>query len=340
MAKVLHVTECYSAGVRHAIDSIVAATPDLDHHLLHAGSHQAVDAGFTTARELPDGLVNRVRAVSSAAKDVDADVIHAHSSWAGVYCRVRRMTGRVVYQPHGYRLNDPHLRTLEKRLIFTAEALLARHGDVTAVLSEQELGIATALAPGKPAYFVPNVSFLEPPTLERAGGPERVVMSGRICSQKDPAFFAEVSRLLRRTHPSVRCDWLGGGDEPALLGVLRDGDVHVSGWLEQEEVATRLAGASVYLHTARYEGFPLSVLDAARCRVPVIVRDIPAFDGTRLDKVKTPAAAVSSILSILAERRCGTDRAAREAELLERMSVENLRTAVLDCYDQALGSLT
>ena len=54
----------------------------------------------------------------------------------------------------------------------------------------------------------------------------------------------------------LRAVWLGDGD-PALRERLRAGGVEVTGWLPREATFARLGAADLYLHSARWEGFPL-----------------------------------------------------------------------------------
>ena len=92
---------------------------------------------------------------------------------------------------------------------------------------------------------------------------------GRVRRQKDPDFFAAAARAAR----DLDWVWVGGGDE-AGEGRLRAAGVRVTGWLERSAVLDELATADVYVHTAAWEGAPLSILEAARAGCPVVARKI------------------------------------------------------------------
>ena len=70
--------------------------------------------------------------------------------------------------------------------------------------------------------------------------------------------------------------WIGDGPEHDRRAVEELG-VKVTGWLNRDEATAELRAADLYLHTAAWEGFPLSVIEAVRAGVPVFVRPIPAF---------------------------------------------------------------
>jgi glycosyltransferase involved in cell wall biosynthesis len=103
-----------------------------------------------------------------------------------------------------------------------------------------------------------------------------------------------------------------------LTNDLEKSGVEVTGWLPKESGLSVLAGASVYLHTARWEGFPVSLLEAVAIGVPVVVLRRP-YAETLPDE-------------LLAEEH---ELADRIAHLLED---GNLRRRNVDLARGALGS--
>lgn len=106
-----------------------------------------------------------------------------------------------------------------------------------------------------------------------------MVTMGRVCAQKDPLYFAEAADYYTdRPRPWV---WIGGATEddkraPEYLARLEEAGVIVTGWLDREVALTWLSMAHVYVHTAAWEGNPVSIYEAAVRGLPVIARDIPA----------------------------------------------------------------
>jgi glycosyltransferase involved in cell wall biosynthesis len=64
--------------------------------------------------------------------------------------------------------------------------------------------------------------------------------------------------------------WLGDGN--LALSEQFKQNVEVAGWLNPAQMRTALEGAKVYLHTALWEGFPVSILDASAVGLPILAR--------------------------------------------------------------------
>ena len=90
-------------------------------------------------------------------------------------------------------------------------------------------------------------------------------MVARLTAQKAPQHFLDVATTMQQAHKNLRFLWVGDGDfaqqwdqTVAQRGLERA--VMRVGW--QDEVQPWLAATDAYLHTAAYEGLPLSILEA------------------------------------------------------------------------------
>ena len=335
--RILHVTECYGGGVGHALNTRVRATPEYEHHLLWCGDEDPDEyEGFTGARRLPHGFARRVRAVRDEVRRLRPDVVHAHSSWAGVYTRVLPVDAPVVYEPHCFKFDDPSLGPLIAAAFRTAERVLTPRTRRFGTLSPHEDALVRSLSRRALTVRIPNVPTV--PMSEKPGdlaaAARKAVMIGRIAPQKDPAFFAEVAQVLRNAPAPLEPVWVGDGDEQATA-LLRAAGVRVTGWLQPAQIAEELDGA-VYVHSARYEGFPLSVLDAAARHIPIVARRIPPLADTGILQADTPKA-----LADLALAAAGPGEARRRAlatsdALLIAFSTSKLHGALNTLYAAAV----
>lgn len=332
--RILHVTECYEGGVSRAIDTIARLSPEHDHFLLWEGLADPVSEGlFQQTFKLPEKTLARVTAVNRCATSMNAEVIHAHSSWAGVYARALKPVAPVVYEPHCFVFDDPDRSAISRAAYRLAESLLSRRSNSIIALSPHEEALALSLNSRTEVIRLPNV-----PTIEVARKTEvdltdvEVVMVGRLVRQKDPGFFADVASLVREISPSTRFTWIGDGDL-SYRNALTNAGVAVTGWIDKGKLETHLRGASVYLHSAKYEGFPLSVLDAAAADLPIIVRDLPCFRGYELLKVETAENAASTINEVLNNHARYTDLNQISRKLLEEMNDGSHKTALAQIYD-------
>jgi glycosyltransferase involved in cell wall biosynthesis len=300
--RVLHVTACFAGGVSRAIFAIVDLAPERSHFLLGAGADMSSEdtLRFQETRTMPEGIVARVRAVARMVEDLQIDVVHAHSSWAGFLTRIRSLPVPVVYQPHCYAFEMAGFA--RKVAYFAAEVALAPRASAVAVLSPRERTLAARVSPRARQVLLPNVPTVS--SRDRSGveesGAGSVVMVGRLCDQKDPLYFLRVCCEARLLNPNVSFVWVGDGDSNMRDQLVRGG-VRVTGWLDPGSVAKELDAAALYIHTARYEGFPLSVLDAAARDLPILVRKISAFDGTSLLQMGTPSEMARTVTRVALE---------------------------------------
>ena len=330
--RILHVTECVGGGVARAIDRIPGLAPSHEHFLLSVRPDIQMPSGrgFTRSDILPHGHIKRILAVRRTVSELRPDIIHAHSSWAGFYVRATHVPGRIVYQPHGYALEfGGRLR----RLVFaTAEWLLAQRESSVAVLSSHEFDVAGRLNPHARRVFVPNVPTVSPSLTHSRTRSRRVVMVGRLGHQKDPEYFADLKHYVTSHDPTIEFRWIGDGD-PTRRRNLEDAGVTVTGWLDDTALAAELESAGIYAHTGRYEGFPLSILDAAACGLPVVARAIPAFNGLPMTQFASLAEHARRIIAFFSLSGHESDLLARNAELLRIMSPAEQEEALLRLYD-------
>lgn len=296
--RVLHVVEAFGGGVAAAVRDYVRALPECEHHLVcrlrpEAGTLEPGWADeFTSIHRIDAGHIaghiGATRFVRDTILRLQPDVVHAHSSYAGVWARAaskRTANVRYVYTPHAWAFDREDKSAGERRAYRAVERLLSSRTDVLAGCSRAENLEARKWSARIRTVYVPNVA--PEPHEEVAGVPIQpwtdprgplLVGSGRLTLQKDPVWFAEAVTALRASGHAVRALWVGGGDDRLQAGLERQG-IEVTGWVGPSTVLRRLAAADLYLHTARWEGFPITVLEAARLGRPMAVRAIRAFDG-------------------------------------------------------------
>lgn len=242
-------------------------------------------ADFASATLLPDSHFQSVRAVRRKIRELQPDIVHSHSSYGGLYARLAASaspTARQVYTPHGWAFIRLDKSILERVGYWLAEGLLGRRTDVLAACSPDEVELFPRIA-GRRAglVLVPNVA----PDSEEPQGvlpavPEGdgvlIVGAGRLSRQKDPEYFADAIDAVRKAGYPVRAQWVGGGTPEEEAGLESRG-VAVTGWSTPKETAAMLGRGDVYLHSARWDGFPLTVLEAHRRRVPTLLRAVTSF---------------------------------------------------------------
>ncbi|MEO8261069.1 MAG: glycosyltransferase [Pseudolysinimonas sp.] len=318
MTVVLHVAESWGAGVRAAVLQFVAATPELEHHLLRGVNRSEFAAdheqGFASVGVLPHGPLAARRAIRRGVAAVRPDVVHAHSSYAGFFVRTTLRRGpqlRIVYSPHCFAFERRDLSPLVRLAIRGVERLLAGNTDTIAACSPGEARTASRLR-ARRVVFVPNVATVPALAMLEHRDPNRVVAVGRIGAQKDPDFFrATVLHLRRNGHPDLDARWIGDGDDRIARARLERAGIPATGWLTSFDAQKALGQAGVYLHTARWEGFPVSILEAVELGIPVIAREVPTMAGA----IATPGISTPEQMAAAAEELLHGGDAARHANL-------------------------
>jgi glycosyltransferase involved in cell wall biosynthesis len=306
---VLHVVEALGGGVMAAVgDYVSSASPEFRHALL-ARVRPGHDTGdlwgvplipFRSDRPGP-GMIAQVNQV---VRRLRPQVVHAHSSWAGLVVRLANVPrDRIAYTPHCYAFERTDRGRGVRGAFGLAEWLLAGRTGLVVAVSPREAQLAHRLGAGRRVRYVPNVvpvlDEVRPAPVPGERRPVVVAGVGRLMAQKDPAWFADVVRAARRRGAEIDAVWLGGG-EPAAEAALERAGVRVSGWIPRAELLARLAGADVYVHSAAWEGAPLALLEAVALGVPVIARDIPALRSMSVPDLHATADSAAERLARMA----------------------------------------
>jgi glycosyltransferase involved in cell wall biosynthesis len=343
---VLHVVESLGSGVTTAIEEYLRSTPGYGHVVLGWRRPEAQtgdDLGRLAAEvlALPKGRVAQLMEVRRQISRLRPDIVHAHSSFAGVYVRLGAPGSQrsLVYTPHGFSFERRDVPAPVRAGFWLVEAALSLRGGQVAAVGPREAELARRL-PGHPLVtYVPNVvrrvrSATAGAVQPGGTGSLRVATVGRISPQKDPDFLCRTARLTRGL--PIDWIWVGGGD-PASESALRDAGIRVTGWTTRSQALAVLATADVYVHTAAWEGSPVSVLEAAALGLPVVARRTRALEALDLPALcGTPEALAEAIRGLRDERRRAELRAPCE-RLLERHSPEAQRAALEQVYATALA---
>ena len=229
----------------------------------------------------PIALAKDARAVEEAlccVRSADPDLIHLHSSKAGLIGRVaaRRAGVPAVFTAHGWGFTDgvPWRR---KNVVLLSEWLAARWTRKIITVSETDRRLALRYRVARPEALATIHNGI-PDTLERAlpedGNPATIIMVARFVPQKDPHLLLEA---LTGIDPSTyRLLLVGDGpgrpQAEAHARALGLNNVEFLG--TRDDVPELLAGSHVFVLPTKWEGFPISILEAMRAGLPIIASDV------------------------------------------------------------------
>jgi len=229
------------------------------------------------------GLIELVR----LCRRLRPDIVHAHSSKAGVLGRLAAVIAGVpirVFTVHGWSFaayGGP-----AGRLYLWVERRLARFTSslVCVASAARELGTAAGTCLPERSVVIHNaVDVASFASVWPHGGPPRIVSVGRLAFPKD---FSTLVEALAGLRADWRAAFIGEGPLRAEIS----GEVRRSGLEERidllgarGDVPDLLASADIFVLSSRSEGFPISILEAMATGLPVVAADVGGVAEAVLD---------------------------------------------------------
>ncbi|MGW0036409.1 glycosyltransferase family 4 protein [Gordonia sp. NPDC003376] len=278
---VVHIVEAYGGGIQSAIKRYVDLSPEVEHRLITRTrvGHDTAPSGRLLdcqRHELEVPLVAFLARASRIAQAMNPDVIHLHSSYAGLARPfLRGSPARIVYTPHCFAFERRDKRWLERQAYKAVEwAMMRSTAQVFAGVSAYECHRARQLMPKAMTYHIPNAiqRTVDRPSIESRLTGSSVVTAGRIELQKDPEFFIRIIQEVKAE--PIRWIWIGDGN-PHTKRRLETHGVEVTGWIPNDHARNLMSTAALYVHTAAWEGDPVTPLEALSAGVPALVRKTP-----------------------------------------------------------------
>ena len=379
--RVLLVLESQGGSRRHVVDLIDGLDPARFELALVYGTSR-MDEQFVAdlprlrrrALMIPcDDLVRPVsprhelaalRQVRRAIRRFQPDVVHCHSSKAGIIGRLAARLEHVpavFYTPHAYSFQAPEFAGRKRRVFVGLERWFARHATTrTFNVSEGERRAALAEGLGDPDHFrtiVNGVPDGPVPSRREArlalGVPAEAMdapivgVTARMVEQKDPLTFARVAARVIAAYPDVWFAYVGDGPlrgdfEECLREAGDDIAAHVLMPGYRTDADQIVAAFDVYLLTSLYEGMPYSLIEALRAGVPVVASHVTGNDEVVESGVNgalfapgDDAAAARAVERLLLE--APLDKAAVRGSYLRRFTADAMVAAIAANYEEAVA---
>lgn len=269
----------------HTVDVVAGVAGAASARLEQAGVPVAIvtELGESRRRVSPRAAVG---AVTAAVAAQPPDVLHGHSSHAGLAARLagRKVGCATVYTAHGWPFQKGAAWS-QRIASFGGELVGGRLGDAVIVLTEAERAraVRARVAPVDRLYVVPNgIADVGPAGLRIGGrtGPPTLVMVARFAP---PKLQAELIRVLAGlTDLAWTLRFVGDGPDLAASRAEQARHPELAGRIEftghRDDVTDLLVAADVGVLWSRYEGLPISVMEYMRAGLCCVASDLP---GTR-----------------------------------------------------------
>jgi glycosyltransferase involved in cell wall biosynthesis len=250
-----------------------------------------------------------VRAIRRLLRRLAPDIVHTHSSKAGIVGRlaawqVRGLSGRragrasadrlpiIIHSVHGMSFNRTQPQAVQ--LIYrTAERFCGRFTDrfVTVADAMTAQCVAACIAPAEKFVTIHSgmrTEWFTPSDYNRAAvrhgwgvQPDDVVVGtiARLFRNKGYEQLIPAMADAARRNPSLRFVWIGDGAQRTeyerrleALGIRNR--VHLTGLLPPRQVPEALAGIDMLVHASLWEGLPRAAVQALLMERPVVSFDI------------------------------------------------------------------
>lgn len=209
--------------------------------------------------------------VRKIVSEVKPDVIHLHSSKAGAIGRMA-FNGKIplFYTPHGYSFLMEDYKPMKRTMFKVIESICAKRNCTTISCSVGEHQETLKLT--QRAIYVNNgINMGELQEIidktKKNDHPFTVFTLGRICYQKNPTLFNEVAEQL----PDVKFVWIGDGE---LRDELKSKNIEITGWADRATAIRYAVNADAFLLTSRWEGLPISLLEAMYMKKACVVSNV------------------------------------------------------------------
>lgn len=225
------------------------------------------------------GDYNAVKKCISLIHQIKPDIIHAHSSKAGVVARVAGWICKVpvVFTAHGWGFT-PGTPNKRRMVALIAEKLLASLTTKLICVSENDRQLALSLGVGNKnslkvvRYGINNIPVNRASPSQQ---PPRLIMVARFNEQKDQTTLLKAIAQLKDN--SIHLDLVGSGPSLESCKALAKSlgiENQVSFLGDRRDVPDLLAQSQIFILSTHYEGLPISILEAMRAGLPVVATSV------------------------------------------------------------------
>lgn len=278
--KIAHIVESFGGGVYSFLVDLINNTSDKFEITVLYGERPQTPKdfkkdfndnvkfikveNFTRSINLKKDL-KAIKEVKENIKKINPNIIHLHSSKAGIIGRlaINRKDVRMFYNPHGFsflKQDDSKLKRIIYWWIEKATAIINRKCTIVGC-SQGEYEEAKKI--NKNSICINNGIDIEKMQEETKGLKEKAVdynnikicTVGRIGYQKNPKLFNKIAEVF----PDIQFTWIGDGEQKDLLASK---NIIITGWKNRKEVLEILNDNDIFVLCSLWEGLPISLLEA------------------------------------------------------------------------------
>lgn len=280
---------------------------------------------------------------------IKPDLIHAQSFASGMPALLSNKLLRIPYVIYG-RGSDVYLPSWFTKL--TAKTILKNASAVIALTEHMKGAMQTIYS--RDVVVVPNGINLGGDTgrqSERRNPGKRILFVGRLHPVKGIRYLLGAMSMVHQNMPEAKLILVGDGEERELLENLTDSleireCVEFAGRVPHERIQDYMDQAEVFVLPSLSEGFPVTILEAMACGLPVVatcVGGIPDIieDGTNgyLVDAMNQEQIAEALLTLLRNEQLRNNISDSNRETAEKYRWDTVITTLEGIYQDALRPL-
>lgn len=356
--RILHVAEIGIGGVashieeigkaqieRYGIDNIAIIVPK-DQIGEFRSLPPKVLRPFSPAKRRLTSAWRVARNTVAVARALRPHIIHAHSTFAGLAVRMLPHAAlgnvKIVYCPHGWSFAMDGNASV-KRVYGAIERLLSSRCDAIINVSAHERGLAIKHGiPSRRLHVIVNGISSQAGEFAQANdadGPIRLAFVGR--PDRAKGLDVLLNAMRRLSDKTILLDVIGTTASDVESSMLPLGQhIKFHGWCPRERVQQHIALCDGLIMPSRWEGLPLTALEAMRAGKAIVASRGSSFPeiidhGSTglLFETANPAALAECLDGLTKPALAHMGRAAR-ARFLERFTLETQDEAIAHLYEE------
>lgn len=205
--------------------------------------------------------------------EINPDVIHLHSSKAGVLGRWARFLSlkktQVFYTPHGYAFLRQDISKKKQWFYKFVEQYTQKiFGGTTIACGDTEYKISTNMGKAKLVRNGIDFDAISKKYNQHLNPILTFGIVGRITAQKNPKLFNEIALRF----PNYNFIWIGDGE---LRNEINAKNIKITGWFHHSaDVYNWVNKIDIFLQTSLWEGLPLAVLEAMALKKAIVAKNV------------------------------------------------------------------
>lgn len=305
-------------------------------------------------------ILNDVKAfipVYKAIRDFKPDIIHAHSTKAGVIARFwSAVLGikSVIFTAHGWVFTEGK-KYIERWITAQVEKLMAKFTAKIICVSEfdKNLALKFSVAPENKLITIHNgvdpmafAESLKSKNLKKIDNEICITFVGRLAPPKDIFLLIDAVQSI----DGIKVLIVGDGElrdkvEKYILKKNLDTKIKLLG--ERADVPDILAQSDIFVLPSRWEGLPLTIIEAMMAKLPVVataVGGVPELVDDGITGILVPPADVEALRVAIKKLIEYPDLRIKMGEngykkAVEKFKLENMLVKTLNVYYEVLNSL-